>query len=193
VKAINSKNAIGLVLLAICVGFTVFYYFAYNMSADIAYSNTFGSDIEMIYDAGDFIGQREGLMRVWNTMNSTWRAEDFNTTYSSAMPWDRVKSNTIYYTNIYFNQINRTIDNNIRALNEMLRNNTATGVINNWQLKTLNETVQEMKRGGGLAWAIEGAWYLQFAPMAYYWFAILPPVWIVGVLAALYCFYKGSS
>jgi hypothetical protein len=46
--------------------------------------------------------------------------------------------------------------------------------LEDWYYKSIQNFRDEMKRAGGLDWAIRGAWYLNFAPEAY-WL----PLWLI--------------
>jgi Flp pilus assembly protein TadB len=67
-------------------------------------------------------------------------------------------------------------------------NKTLLVPYNTWYQQTLDSFRNESKREGGLDWAINGTWYLSFAPMAYWvWWWVIP-LEIVLVIIAIVAF-----
>jgi hypothetical protein len=54
------------------------------------------------------------------------------------------------------------------AYQQMAQNNTNPILVEDWYDKSINNLRTEMQREGGLDWAIKGAWYLTYAPAAYW-------------------------
>jgi hypothetical protein len=114
-------------------------------------------------------------------MNASFDTRNFDHIYNSWWPWDQIKENSMYYQNRYFNQLISRVDTSIALLNALKANNTNPILINDWQATTINQTRIEMKREGGLDWVIGGAWYLTFAPLAYWSGGIAAVFWIVAL------------
>jgi hypothetical protein len=61
----------------------------------------------------------------------------------------------------------------------MVKNMTNPVYLEDWYYKSIQNFRDEMKRAGGLDWAIKGTWYLNYAPAAYWLLWWLIPLEIV--------------
>lgn len=167
--------------IAVTVSATLF---AMGVGAGIQYSNAFGSDVTMAYDAASLQGIKDQVMIIWNNMNQTFDTGAFKRIYNSGMPWDQVKENSMAYQNVYFNQLIDQVNQKIEVWDNMKANGTTTYQMDDWLAKVINQTRIEMKREGGLDWVLNGAWYLQEAPVvAWSWlYALLFWLLFVAVL-----------
>lgn len=172
----------GIATLVIVLVLGILIWAAFDLPAGIQYSNAFGSDITMTYDAADLQGQHDTVMLIWTNMNNTFDTRNYAHIYSSPWPWAQVKENSLYYTNVYFGQLITRINNNIAMLNALKANNTNPIYIQDWQTNVINQTRIEMKREGGLDWVINGAWYLTFAPIAYWSSYIMLIVAVIAII-----------
>jgi len=185
VKIMN-KIAFGfgilMLLFAVLVSFyTVNTYFGVTLAANLAYQREFGDDVVMAYDQADFQGILNQLTKIWNKMNITFAGADYAHTYSDInfMPWDNnlVYSNTLQAQNDYFARLTSSLEYNIKCKYDP----TFRPMF--WdEFKALNDTRHEMKREGGLDWALKGCWKIHYNP-SYPWIGRWLGLWII--LAAI--------
>ncbi len=179
-------RTVGLVLvimaIALMVAFPIIIYFGVSMNAEIAYQNAFGGDVIMAYDAADFQGIKQQIVTIWTNMNNTWPT-NHRQIYNSWWPWDKTMSNTLYAQDLYFSRL----INRLNGYDIQWQTIQAGKVIvqGDWYQTTLTGLREDMKSEGGLDWAIRGAYYLEFYPIAYFSFLYNIIVWAVGTIIAI--------
>lgn len=176
------RIVVGIVTIIALVIFNVVLWFTVAMPANIRYSNEFGSSVTMAYDAASLEGIRNEVLEIWNRMNESFDTHNFEHIYNSPWPWDQVKENSMFYQNRYFSQLIERLDHNIQLLNTLRSNATNPVLINDWQTGVINQTRIEMKREGGLDWVIQAAWFLAYAPLAYWCGLIVVIIFIIALL-----------
>ena len=186
-KTMGNLNVLGglLILLTVLAGIAVpvGFYFAVNLQANIAYSNAFGSDVTMLYDSPSIESVRDQAVILWTKMNQTWdpggpTAPNHRNIYNSAFPWDRIKENTLFAEDQYFNKL---INTRIPSILAQWATIQKGGMIvqGDWLSTALDKLINETKSNGGIDWAIQGAYYLQFYPLSYWSFMYTLVTWTV--------------
>jgi Flp pilus assembly protein TadB len=121
-------------------------------------------------------------------MNATFKDFDYNQTYSSPWYWEQNYENSLAAQQDYFTQINRRMNSYKLAYQQMAQNNTNPILVEDWYDKSINNLRTEMQREGGLDWAIRGAWFITYAPAAYWlmwWLIPLEMALLLAIVALL--------
>jgi len=160
------------------------------LPAHAEYNKKFASRVTMAYDQASFEGMREQITILWNTMNSTFTG-DYSLVYNTPWYWEQTYDNSLASQRDYLKALTRRIDTTIEEQNAIL-NGSKTIIIPyyQWYQQNLDSLRTEMKREGGLDWAINGAWFLTFAPTCYWLFWWLLPLEIILAIIALICTFK---
>jgi len=178
-----------LCLIAAIVG-PITYYLLIMAPADAQYNRNFSSHVTMAYDQATFEGMLTQINVVWQQMNKTFSGFDYATTYNTWWYPEQTYDNSLLAENDYLQAITSRLEATIVERNQIL-NGTKVIVIpyNQWYQQTLEGFRSELQRAGGLDWAIRGAWYLNFQPMAYwylvYWIIGWIVLFIIGILASI--------
>lgn len=162
--------------------------FAVYLPAAAQYNRLFAAHVTMAMDQATFEGIEDQINTLWTQMNTTFNDYDYNTTYSSPWYWEQNYENSLAAQQDYIHQITRRIDQYQTAYQQMAQNNTNPILVEDWYDKSINNLRKEMQREGGLDWAIKGAWYLNYAPTAYWltW-------WLIPLEIALFIIIIGIS
>jgi len=130
----------------------------------------------MAYDQATFEGMRTQVIAVWNQMNKTFADFDYIHTYNTPWYWEQNYENSLAANQDYFTSLIDRLDQTIKEKEQIIAGNKTIMVpYNSWYQQTLDGFRNESKREGGLDWAINGAWYLSFAPTAYWlWWWVIP-------------------
>lgn len=168
--------------LVLAIAFPVVQWLFVCVPADVAYQNAFGGDVVMAYDAAGFEGIEQQINTIWTRMNQTWPG-DHRQIYNSPFPWDRHMSNTLYAQDLYFNKLLVRLD----GYENQWQTIQAGKVIvqGDWYQTTLDKLREDLKSGGGLDWAIDGAYYLQFYPGAYWAIYYSIGVWVTCIIVGI--------
>jgi hypothetical protein len=173
------------VLWILVVALIVIGVFVIKLPADAQYNRKFASRVTMAYDQATFEGMKEQVLILWSEMNETFKGFDYNHTYCSPWYWEQTYDNSLSAQQDYFKQLTRRLDSYSALYQKMLTNMTNPVYLEDWYSKSIQNFRDEMKREGGLDWAISGAWYLNFAPAAYWLFWWLIPLEIVLIIVAI--------
>jgi hypothetical protein len=155
------------------------------LPATAEYNRKFGSHVVMAYDQATFEGMKEQVLQLWQEMNETFKDFNYAHTYGTPWYWEQTYDNSLAAQQDYFKQLTRRLDSYSELYQKMLANMTNPVYLEDWYYKSIQNFRDEMKREGGLDWAIKGAWYLNFAPAAYWIFWWLIPLIIGIVILAL--------
>lgn len=172
-------------LIVILIAVPVVAVFAVYLPAKAQYNRLFGGHVTMAVDQATFEGIEDQINTIWNQMNTTFQGYDYATTYSSPWYWEQNYENSLAAQQDYFRQIDRRIASYKLSYQQMSRNDTNPILVEDWYDKSINNLRVEMEREGGLDWAINGAWYLNFAPAAYWLTWWLVPTEMILLLAIL--------
>ncbi|MEM4704310.1 MAG: hypothetical protein QXJ02_04505 [Candidatus Bathyarchaeia archaeon] len=158
------------------------------LPAQAQYNRLFGGHVTMALDQATFEGIEDQINVIWAQMNSTFSGYDFNTTYCSPWYWEQNYENSLAAQQDYFRQLIRRIDSYQAAYAQMSQNNTNPILVEDWYDKSINNLRSEMRREGGLDWAIRGAWFLNYAPLAYWltWWLVPLEFGLFIILIALF-------
>jgi len=159
--------------------------FAIYLPSTAQYNRLFAGHVTMAMDQATFEGIEDQINVIWKQMNTTFKGYDYNTTYSSPWYWEQNYENTLAAQQDYLRQIINRINSYKIAYAQMARNNTNPILVEDWYDKSINNLRIEMQREGGLDWAIRGAWYLSFAPAAYWLAWWLTPTEVALFLALI--------
>jgi len=174
--------AITLTILIFIV--SVLAYFAVFFTPITQYNETFASHATMAYDQSTFEGMREQILIIWVNMNQTFGTENQRNIYNTWWPPDQTYENSLVAENDYFRNIIARLDQTITEKEQILSGNKTILVpYSQWYQQTLASFREETKREGGLLWAIDGAYFQTFAPMAYHWIWWLMP--LEGIIIVL--------
>jgi len=179
------KITVGLWCLGILL--LLFGFFCIALPADKAYNSRFGCHVTMAYDQATFEGVREQVIILWRNMNETFGTENLENIYCTPWWWDQTYDNSLAAQRDYFAMLVKRIDNQIYESEQILAGNrTILMPYTQWYQEALDSLRAEMMREGGLDWALSGAWYLTFAPAAYWLWWYLVPIelilWILGLI-----------
>jgi hypothetical protein len=156
-----------------------------QLPASAQYNRKFASKVVMAYDQATFEGMKEQVLRLWREMNETFTGFDYTNTFCSPWYWEQTYDNSLAAQQDYFKQLTRRLDSYSTLYQKMLTNMTNPVYLEDWYYKSIQNFRDEMKREGGLDWAINGSWYLNFAPAAYWLWWWLIPLEIILVITAL--------
>ena len=182
---IRTTIAIALIIIALLV--TILGWLLIEVPANVNYGNAFGADFTMLASGASTLtgpdSMQDYLMRIWNNMNTTFNTADFAQIYNNPWPWGQTSDNTMAKQNEWFNSLNQTIYQQQEWLNEVITGKTSYAG-GDPVIYALTQTRQEMNVNGGADWVINGAWYLEFAPFAYYLVYFLIIFWVLIVFFA---------
>jgi len=186
------KITIAVALIIIAVLITVLGWLFIEIPANVKYGNAFGADFVMLTGGASTLtgpdSMQDYLLRIWNNMNTTFNTANFAHIYSNPWPWGQTSDNTMAKQNEWFNSINQTIYQQQEWLNEVVSGKVSyTG--GDPVIYALSQTRLELNSNGGADWVINGAWYLEFAPLAYYLALVLIIFWIVIIVVAFALVY----
>jgi hypothetical protein len=130
----------------------------------------------MAYDQATFEGMQTQVLVVWSQMNKTFADYDFATTYNTPWYWEQNYENTLAANQGYMRSLVDRLNETIKEKGQILAGNKTIMVpYNSWYQQMLEGFRNESKREGGLDWAINGAWFLSFAPTAFWlWWWVIP-------------------
>lgn len=180
----------GIALIVFAIALFVYAVFGIKLPADYYYNSHFGSRVTMAYDQASFEGTKEQILILWQNMNETFKDRNLNETYNTPWWWQQTYDNSLKAQEDYFVRLNKRIDDQIKEQQDILEGRKQILVpYNQWYQQALENIRTEMKREGGLDWALSGAWYLTFAPSAYWLYWWLIPVeialWVLGIVMLL--------
>lgn len=160
--------ALGLLICGV-IG-TVVWYVAIDIPAGVDYNRAFGSDVTMaVYGATTLTGPesiQDYVNRIWVDMNATFDMRNAANIYNSGYFWDFIPENTMLKQNSYFQSLNTSINQRQALVDSVIEKGNYFGTD---PIQTaINQTRYEMNAYGGLDWVIKGAWFLQYAPLAYW-------------------------
>jgi hypothetical protein len=155
-----------------------------DLPAKAQYNKLFASHVTMAYDQATFEGMKEQVLILWKQMNETFKGFDYKTTYNTPWFWEQTYDNSLAAQQDYFRQLVKRLDSYSLLHQKMVQNITNPVYLEDWYYKSIQNFRDEMKREGGLDWAIKDAWYLNFAPLAYWlWWWLVPLACILWALA----------
>ena len=198
-KRYHVGKDIAKVLLALCIVvgavMPVLMWYYWQVPANVEYNTLFGSSVTMATSgAASLTGPgsiQDYVMAVWTQMNQTFAGYNFATTYNNPWPWGRTPDNTLAKQNEYFRSLNQTITQQQEWLNEINAGKISV-TTSNPIMTAINVTRNEMQATGCLDWALAGAWYLHYAPLAYwtfYYTIILLVIFaVLAILLGVYIF-----
>jgi len=185
----NKKLTVCILLVALVIIIPVVALFGIYLPAVATYNKLFGSHVTMAYDQATFEGMKTQVQIIWTQMNKTFADFDYPTTYNSPWYWEQNYENSLAANQDYFRNLIDRLDETIQEKDQILAGNKTILIpYNQWYQQTLEGFRNESKREGGLDWAINGAWFLTFAPMAYWvwwWVAPLEVIFIALILIIL--------
>jgi hypothetical protein len=174
-------KTLGIVLIVLLIAIPIVSFIGIAIPADTQYNRKFTSHETMAHDSASFEKMREQIMIIWNTMNETWSVDKFSATWNTWYGPDQTYENSIQATNDYYNGLVSRIDATIVEMHQIeIGNKTILTPYNAYYNDMLDSFRNETVDKGGLLWAIHGAWYLSFAPAAY-WMAW----WLIPLMIAL--------
>lgn len=189
----STKILLVILILIVLVPLTVFA--AVKLPADYQYNKTFGSHVIIAEDSATFEGVRAQVIIIWSQMNKTFAGFDFNNTFNSPWYWEQTYDNSLAAQTNYFGQIVRRVDSYVKQW-QIIQNSTSSSVLQDWYDLSIRNLRDEMTRGGDLDWALKGAWYLNFAPAAYWagvFLSWMVPLGILTFIIALAVFISIAS
>lgn len=180
----NAKKIIAIWLWVLCAFFPITAILFIDLPATAQYNTLFASHVTMAYDQATFEGMKQQVLVLWEQMNKTFSGFDYSHTYNTPWYWEQTYDNSLAAQQDYFRQLTRRLDSYTELYQKMLTNMTNPVYLEDWYYKSIQNFRDEMKREGGLDWAINGAWYLNFAPAAYWlWWWFIPTEIILVITA----------
>jgi len=170
-------------------------YFAVSLPAQVQYNKAFGGQISITIDQPSISGMSTNLMKLWLTMNATFPG-DHTQIYNSYWYWDQTPDNTIASEDRYFRSEIGRLNNYTAQYNAYVKSgqNIVIGLpLTDWYDKVTNNSRHELQRNGGLDWAIQGAWYLKYAPAAYFLPYYVAAISAILFLAGVILLWVGNS
>jgi len=186
---LNVRAIVFVLLVVLTIAVPVFALFGIYLPSVATYRRLFGSHVTMAYDQATFEGMRTQVLAIWTQMNKTFTDFDYITTYNSPWYWEQNYENSLAANQDYFRSLIGRLDGTIKEKDQILAGNKTILVpYNQWYQQALEGFRNESKREGGLDWAINGAWFLTFAPVAYWvwWWAL--PLFIALIIIDLFAF-----
>ena len=155
--------------------------------ADSQYNKKFGAHVTMAHDQATFEGMKTQVMMLWKNMNDTFSGWDLDHTYSTWWYPDQTYESSLGAQRDYFTQLVISIDRYTILYQEKVLNATNPTLLEDWYYKAMSSLRDEMTREGDLDWALNGAWYLNLAPTAYWmdWWRL--PLLGIFVCMAIIC------
>lgn len=187
-------SILAIVMIALAFILPISMYLMISMPVDTKLNQKFGSHASMAYDQATFEGMKEQLNVIWTEMNNTWKDVDaWSTTYNTWWGPDQAYDNSLMAQNDYFKRMNQRLDNVLLEQDQILNHNkTIMTSYNQWYQQALNDTRIELKRSGGILWVITPAYYLSFAPLAYwglfFYTTIFAIFFIIGCILLIYAY-----
>jgi len=180
--------AIGIIVFVVTIILTIMALLIIKVPADVQYGNLFGSDVIMATQGSTTLTGPNSIQdyvnRIWTTMNNTFNTKHFLQIHNNPWPWGQTSDNTLAKENEYLNSLNVSLVLRQKWVDAVLNGTTAFTGVDPVQT-AINQTRQEMNAYGGLDWAINGAWYLQDAPTAYWLWVYLIIGWIFAVIVEI--------
>ena len=160
------KTTVAIVFLFVLIfAIPIAGYLTINVPANVRYQNLFGSHVTLAVEGNpDFSGIKSEVDTVYANMNATFPDRSlWATTYNNPWPWGRTYDNSLQAEAVYLHHIDLRI-----TFYEQLVNKSGQNQLSDVYNQAIVNLRNEMKSSGGLDWAISGAWYLQYAPLAYW-------------------------
>ncbi len=153
--------------------------------ASSQYNKRFGAHVTMAHDQATFEAMKTQVMLLWQNMNETFAGMDLDHTYSTWWYPEQTYESSLGAQRDYFRALIISIDRYTILYQEKVLNATNPTLLEDWYYKAMGNIRNEMIREGDLDWALGGAWYLNFAPSAYWmnWWRI--PLLIIFVALAI--------
>ncbi len=182
-----------LIVLAIIV--PLYGLFGIAAPASAQFNRKFEAHETMAHDSASFEKMREQIMIIWENMNDTWNPEDFSSIYNTWWYPEQTYENSLQATNDYYAGLIARIDATMEEMHQIeIGNKTILTPYNAYYNDMLDSFRNETVDKGGLLWAIDGAWYLSFAPAAYWlWWWMIPVEVTLIIVAVLAGFCSGSE
>ena len=193
----DGKSAVFIMLVIAAIVYPIYFVFVFNVPADLAFANKFGSRYEMALDQADFVQMKNGIVKIWEAMNTTWASDNYinddgvwqwEKVYNTWWYGDQTYVNSLAATNSYFQGLVPRIEETI-VEKEMIKNGSKDIAIpySSWEQQTIQNFRNETKRAGGLLWVIRDAWYMRFASVTAFWpiYFGIPEIIIVAIAVAL--------
>jgi len=143
-----------------------------HAQANIRYSRLFGAYVDIAMKQSTFEGMRDMLVNLYAQTNETFKDFDTWTTYSTPVPWDQNYAYSLRAQQDYYKQLWARLDSTIQEKEQILSGNKTILVpYNQWYQETLDSLRDEIQPSPSLnklSWILKGAWYLNFAPLAYW-------------------------
>jgi hypothetical protein len=186
---VNAKKIIAILLWVLCVVIPIIAIVFIGLPATAQYNRLFASHVTMAYDQATFEGMKQQVQILWQQMNITFSGFDYSHTYNTPWYWEQTYENSLAAQQDYFKQLTRRLDSYSELYQKMLTNMTNPVYLEDWYYKSIQNFRDEMKREGGLDWAIKGAWGLNFAPTAYWlWWWLIPLETVLVIIAIIVTF-----
>jgi len=164
-----------------------------DLPARAYYNKKFGAHVVMAYDQASFEGVKEQILILWKNMNETFDTSNLENIYCTPWYWGQTYDNSLKAQEDYFRYLIERIDKQIKESEDILAGNKTILVpYNQWYQDALDALRTEMQREGGLDWAIRGAWYLTYAPMAYWLKLWVVPLEVFLVLILCLLWMRGD-
>ena len=177
-----------LVISAVAVPIVL--YVTVNIPAQVKYQNLMGADATLAVEGpGTFQGIYHYVDALYAQMNATFPQSkfDWNTTYNSGFYWDHTYDNSLSAQAEYL----QTSLARITLYEHEYANVSSTGQLTDVYNTAIKNLRSELNASGGIDWVLNGAWYLNYAPLAYWdWFYMLGYAAIAIVLAAVLLVFR---
>jgi hypothetical protein len=180
----NIKIGIIIALVIVGAGIYIASWLVIKVPADIEYSRKFGSDVTMAYDQADFVGINQSVTKIWKTMNETFAGKDYNNVYNTPWFWEQIPEDSMRMQQDYLRRLVVRITAYQKTWDNAVSNGTSY-LLQDWYDNSIRNLRVEMQREGGLDWVINGAWYLNFAPAAYWLPYYLLILWVILLIAII--------
>jgi len=182
----ETRGKIIIILMMLGILIPIVTYVTVFLPANAQYNKKFASKVTMAYDQATFEGMKEQVLELWKEMNNTFSGFNYSETYNTPWYWEQTYDNSLAAQQDYFRQLVNRLDSYIELYQKMTSNTTNPVYLEDWYHNSIQNFRVEMKREGGLDWAIEGAWYLNFAPLAYWWLYYSGIFWVIVFVLIIY-------
>lgn len=174
------------ILIAAMVALVTSSIFGIVVPAEVEYNFYYDRHVQSAYNAASFLEMEIQVVIIWHTMvNFTFAGRNFDETFCTPWFWERTYNNSLAAQNDRLRQLVDKISSYEDTWQKLQTNSTDPTTRVDWYYKTIQGLGVEMRQDGGLDRVIRGAWFLTYAPAAYWLDGWLIPVAIILTIIAI--------
>ena len=165
----RAKLYLAIIFIVFAITIPVTLLFAVKYPAYTTYHRLFLSHYQMAVDQATLEGMLTQVQVFHEQMNTVFHGYEYETTYNSVWFWEQRYDNSLQAEEDYLTQLETRLQVTINDNNAILAGNKSILIpYAQWYQAALDSLRIEMVRSGGLDWAVDGAWFIHFAPLVYW-------------------------